>query len=101
MLSPFADASLWTVLSDGAVTMPDGQAAGVVEGPGDSYVLNSGGCSIKRNDWRNLGGALGDVMLILGRYTFADKPAPVRDGPETPQERAARERAEDAARGKR
>ena len=58
---------------DGAIAMPDGQTAGVVEG-GGRYVLDKGGLTIKRNDLRNLWGSLGDVMLILGR--FAVSPAP-------------------------
>ena len=72
-----------------------------LDGPGGVQLLRSGGLTIKRNDIRNLYGALGDVMLILGRMSFAEQEV-VRDEskPETPQERAARERAEDAARGR-
>jgi hypothetical protein len=86
---------------DGEVMMPDGEAAGVVEGPGGSFVLAKGGLTIKRNDWRNLWGSLGDVMLILGRFSFAEKaPSGAPATAETPIERAARERAEDAAKGR-
>ena len=60
---------------DGGVDMPDGSKAGAVEGPGGVYVLNQGGVSIKRNDWRNLWGSLGDVMLILGRFSVQAAPA--------------------------
>ena len=83
----------------GAIDMPNGQRAGVVEGPGDVYVLDQGGCSVKRNDFRNLWGSLGDVMLILGRFSVAAL-VPEARADETPQERAARERAEDAVRGR-
>ena len=31
----------------------------------------TGGLTIKRNDWRNGFGALGDVFLILGRFNLA------------------------------
>ena len=54
-------------IGDGALDLPDGQTAGVLEGPGGVQLLDKGGLSIKRNDWRNLWGSLGDVMLILGR----------------------------------
>ena len=84
---------------DGAVGMPDGTTAGVVSGPGGVHLLDKGGVSSKRNDWRNLFGALGEVMLIVGRFTAA-APVPPAKADETPQEKAARERAEDAARGR-
>ena len=86
-------------IASGMIDMPSGEKAGVVEGPGGVFVLDQGGCTIKRNDWRNLWGSLGDVMLILGRFSLAD-PIPEMKANETPQERAARERAEDAARGR-
>jgi len=86
-------------IMNGAVDMPNGRAAGAVAGPGGVYLLDNGGCSIKRNDFRNLWGALGDVMLILGRFSVS-VPVPVERADETPQEKAARERAEDAARGR-
>lgn len=86
-------------IMNGALDMPGGQKAGAVEGPDGVFVLDNGGCSIKRNDFRNLWGALGDVMLILGRFSVG-VPVPVEKVDETPQERAARERAEDAARGR-
>ena len=79
--------------------MPDGQKAGVVAGPDGVFVLDKGSVTIKRNDWRNLFGALGEVMLIVGRFTAA-APVPPAKADETPQEKAARERAEDAARGR-
>ena len=43
----------------------------LVDGPGDIKFLGEGGLTIKGNSWRNLFGLLGDVNLILGRYTFA------------------------------
>jgi len=92
-------AALPNGITEGAIDMPNGNRAGVVEGPGGVYLLDQGGCVIKRNDWRNLWGSLGDVMLILGRFTLAE-PVPEARVDETPQERAARERAEDAARGR-
>jgi len=65
---------------DGAIEMPsgsglDGQAAGVVEGPGSVFLLNQGGLSVKRNSWKNAWGAFGDVMFILGRYSVATSSA--------------------------
>jgi len=84
---------------NGAVDLPDGKRAGVLEGPGGLFLLDQGGCTIKRNDFRNLWGSLGDVMLILGRFTVGE-PVPLEKADETPQEKAARERAEDAARGR-
>ena len=60
---------------DGAVNMPDGQPAGVVEGPDGVWVLDQGGLTIKRNDVRNLWGSLGDVMLILGRFSVTSASA--------------------------
>eukprot|EP00316_Scyphosphaera_apsteinii_P024231 CAMPEP_0119314186 /NCGR_PEP_ID=MMETSP1333-20130426/32001_1 /TAXON_ID=418940 /ORGANISM="Scyphosphaera apsteinii, Strain RCC1455" /LENGTH=321 /DNA_ID=CAMNT_0007319249 /DNA_START=85 /DNA_END=1050 /DNA_ORIENTATION=+ len=83
---------------DGTIELPDGRRVGTVQGPGGVYVLDQGGCSIKRNDVRNLWGALGDVMLILGRFSMSKLAAPAVRADETPQERAARERAEDVAR---
>ena len=61
---------------EGEVDMPDGERVGVIEGPDGAYLLTKGGLSIKRNDWRNLWGAIGDVMLILGRYSFSEAPPP-------------------------
>jgi hypothetical protein len=43
----------------------------IVEGPGGTGVLNEGGLTIKKNGLANLYGALGDVNLILGRYTIS------------------------------
>ena len=86
-------------MTEGIVDMPDGSKAGIVAGPGGVYLLDKGGCSIKRNDFRNLWGSLGDVMLILGKWSVAE-PIPEKKENETPQEKAARERAEDAARGR-
>lgn len=60
---------------DGAINMPDGELAGVVEGPGGVYILDKGGLSVKANKALNLWGALGDVMHILGRYTVASTSA--------------------------
>ena len=37
----------------------------------DTKLAAAGGLSIKRDDARNLWGALGDVFLILGRFTIA------------------------------
>jgi len=95
--------ALPTGIIEGAVDMPgDGGKAGVVSGPNGIFVLDQGGVTIKRNDWRNLFGALGQVTLIVGKFT-AVKPPPFVPQPkanETPQEKAARERAEDAARGR-
>lgn len=59
-----------------ALGLPDGEALGsevpdLVDGPGDIKFLGEGGLTIKGNSWRNLFGLLGDVNLILGRYTFA------------------------------
>ena len=34
-------------------------------------VVKDGGLTIKRNDWRNGFGALGEVFLILGRFNLA------------------------------
>lgn len=42
-----------------------------VTGPGGVQVVKEGGLVIKRNDWRNGFGALGDVFLILGRFNVA------------------------------
>ena len=86
-------------MTEGMVDMPDGTKAGIVAGPGGVFLLDNGGCSIKRNDFRNLWGSLGDVMLILGKWSAAE-PIPEKKENETPQEKAARERAEDAARGR-
>lgn len=40
----------------------------LLEGPGKVGILTEGGMTIKRNDWSNLGGALGDTNIMLGRY---------------------------------
>jgi hypothetical protein len=48
---------------------------------GSAEVLTRGGISIKRNDARNLFGALGDVFLILGKYSLAEaRPRDERHG---------------------
>jgi hypothetical protein len=39
---------------------------------GSAELLTRGGISIKRNDARNLFGALGDVFLIMGKYSLAE-----------------------------
>ena len=39
--------------------------------PQGMRVLTQGGLTIKRNGLTNLYGALGDVNLILGKFTFA------------------------------
>jgi len=41
----------------------------VVEAPSGTQLLADGGLTIKRNNFRNLWGALGDANLILGRFT--------------------------------
>lgn len=43
----------------------------VASADGTAEVLTRGGLSVKRNDARNLFGALGDVFLIIGRYSLA------------------------------
>ena len=58
-------------IEDGVVDMPDGETAGVVEGPSGVFMLDKGGLSIKRTNAFNLWGALGDVNLILGRYSLS------------------------------
>ena len=45
-------------------------------GPGGIQLLTKGGLTIKRNDWRNGFGALGDVMLILGKFSISPAQAP-------------------------
>ena len=67
---------------------------------GAAALLTEGGLTIKRNGARNLWGTLGDVFFILGRFTLSEIKLERKEGPETPQEKAARERAEDAARGR-
>ena len=47
----------------------------VVDGPGSMRILTQGGLTIKRNGLTNLYGALGDVNLILGKFTFAPSDA--------------------------
>lgn len=49
-------------LPDEAILAPNGEVE----------VLTKGGMSIRRNDARNLWGGLGDVFLILGRFSVAD-----------------------------
>ena len=49
-------------LPDEAIAAPNGKVE----------VLTKGGMSIKRNDARNLWGGLGDVFLILGRFSVAE-----------------------------
>ena len=44
--------------------------AGILATPSGVQLLDAGGLTIKRNDWRNGWGAFGDVMLILGRYSL-------------------------------
>jgi len=53
--------SLLSSLPDETVATADGTAE----------LLTRGGISLKRNDARNLFGALGDVYLILGRYSLS------------------------------
>jgi hypothetical protein len=90
------------LLAGGRVDLPNGEEGEMLAAPGGGYVLTKGGLSIRRNDWRNLWGTIGDVMLILGRYTLSGPPKPEVDlENETPMQRAERERAEDAARGRR
>ena len=62
-------------------------------------VVNQGGLTIKGNGPKNAFGAFGDVMLILGRFSLSAVVPEVTEN-ETPQQKAARERAEDAARGR-
>lgn len=62
-------AALPAGILDGGAVDRDGLTAQVVEGPGGVYLLDKGGLSIKRNDFRNLWGSLGDVMLILGKFS--------------------------------
>jgi len=62
---------------DGGVPLPEELAAEVVEGPAGVQCLGQGGLTIKRNDARNLWGAFGDVMLILGRFSLS---TPAEDG---------------------
>ena len=40
----------------------------LMEGPGKVGILTEGGMTMKQNDWKNLGGALGDTNIMLGRY---------------------------------
>ena len=56
---------------ESAAAVPAGMPEGVLDGPEGVQLLTSGGLTIKRNDIRNLWGALGDVMLILGRFSVA------------------------------
>ena len=74
----FFSAALWESkdslpegILDGTIELPNGIMAGVVEGPGGVFVLNNGELSIKRTNALNLWGALGDVMLLLGRFNVA------------------------------
>ena len=90
------EAALPEGILDGAIDMPNGEAAGVVAGPRGTFLLSKGGLSIKRNDWRNLWGSLGDVMLILGRFSAA---APTTAGGAPPPRAAAAADAADAAGG--
>jgi hypothetical protein len=53
------------LLSESSVSIIEGP------GPGGTGVLNEGGLTIKKNGLANLYGALGDVNLILGRYTIS------------------------------
>lgn len=71
----------------------------VMAGPNGMSLVSKGGMTIVKNGIKNGYGAFGDANFILGRFTIAPPP---RDTsiPETPQEKAARERAEDAARGR-
>ena len=88
--------------AEAAMMIANAGVGGMIEAPGgDVALLTEGGLTIKRNGGRNLWGALGDVFLILGRFTLSEVKEERRgDAPETPQEKAARERAEDAARGR-
>ena len=54
---------------DGALGMPNGEPAGVVEGPGGVFMLNRGEISVKANTALNLWGALGDRGNVLGHFT--------------------------------
>ena len=47
------------------------RAEGSIEGPRGLKLATSGGLSLKVNDVRNLWGALGEVNIILGRFTVA------------------------------
>ena len=46
----------------------------LIDAPSGLRLLSRGGLSIKRNDLRNLYGALGDVYLILGKAGYAPSP---------------------------
>ena len=54
--------------SDDAYDVP---ASEIYEARGGLKLLNSGGLTIKKNTLLNLWGALGDVNLILGRYSLS------------------------------
>ena len=49
------------------------QPSEVIDGPGGVGLLRQGGLTIKRNDASNLFGLLGDVMLILGRFSVSPR----------------------------
>ena len=57
----------------------EGAAPGKVLLPpgGKLALLTEGGLTIKRNSARNLWGGLGDIFLILGRFTIGDTPMPL------------------------
>jgi hypothetical protein len=85
-----------------AIQLAEAGPGGVMSVSGGKAALltQGGGLTIKRNSARNLWGGLGDVFFILGKFTLGEVKKERGDGPETPQEKAAREREEDAARGR-
>lgn len=84
----FFSSSLLTGIPKGGMVevlggMPGDESASdipdLVDGPGDVKLLREGGLSITKNTWRNLWGILGDVNLILGRFTFSAAEQTTRD----------------------
>ena len=61
-----------TICYGGEITL-DVNPGDFVPGPRGVQLLTQGGMTIKRNDARNLFGALGDVNLILGRFSVSNK----------------------------
>ena len=49
--------------------------------PSGARLLNSGGLTIKKNNLLNLWGALGDVNLILGRFSLKKQSPPDSESP--------------------